>query len=380
MDDAASAHISAVSDLKTKTSLLIETQGIPVNSTSPSEHVRDIADSTIAIVQRANERRKTQPSIPIPDTAIKGGKRGSAEEDIFMGKTVVDKSEIYALQKQKLKAISLALDYRKRMIESQKELENYKKSIRDEVDAAMKKTLREILSKGVLRLNMERSKNDSLTAGLLDIKSNSKDVAVAFSELKRTSEDQIEMARHSIAEGKNGVLIAFLGDLEERTNYAEHLKEQLEEERASVGRLEMEKICFEEEKQRLKEAFALQLVELERDAVARTKDEVQVEELKKFQRALETTGISLKKHATYPKKKWSFKNFKLTSTFLSWDDSKKFSLSPPTVVNRVAQNGDDKCFELGNPERRMLLECDSSFGADTYCKFFQKIVENIACM
>ena len=109
------------------------------------------------------------------------------------------------------------------------------------------------------------------------------------------------------------------------------------------------------------------------NAVNETTNHFEQQEQSNFERNLREQGITLKKHATFPKKKSSYKQFHLAKNLLRWDN-KSFDLSHPCTITREAQNGESKCFELSNPVKTIIIECGASWIADDYYRRFKNLV------
>ena len=139
--NAERVHQENLAFLKKANSLLVETQEGGAGSKFEEDTVNEgvVGDRSVVNVTRgsfnriaaANTRRMstTMDLLTLSKqtekiTSNPTKKRSSEIDEIFEHKTVVDKNEIYAIQKDRLKAINFALEYRKRMLEVEEELKS----------------------------------------------------------------------------------------------------------------------------------------------------------------------------------------------------------------------------------------------------------------
>jgi len=188
----------------------------------------------------------------------------------------------------------------------------------------------------------------------------------AFKPLKAEAATQLDETSHALADTKNKLLNGFRSVFEETDNFFA-LQKTLQKEKLLENQNLRQKI------QELEQIITTIEDTARQNAVNETTNHFEQQEQSNFERNLREQGITLKKHATFPKKKSSYKQFHLAKNLLRWDN-KSFDLSHPCTITREAQNGESKCFELSNPVKTIIIECGASWIADDYYRRFKNLV------
>ena len=328
-----------------------------------------------------------------------------------------DEADLLVFQNERSRALmSFALRYRKMLEKSDAEFKAYKENVAIEIDTAMQSNLKTTIISYLEKIDLEQKLSSKLEDRCAKLEVDNADIVasnahgnaklearcakleaenadiVSFSEhrnaatatsiikvskchrillqafkpLKAEAATQLDETSHALADTKNKLLNGFRSVFEETDNFFA-LQKTLQKEKLLENQNLRQKI------QELEQIITTIEDTARQNAVNETTNHFEQQEQSNFERNLREQGITLKKHATFPKKKSSYKQFHLAKNLLRWDN-KSFDLSHPCTITREAQNGESKCFELSNPVKTIIIECGASWIADDYYRRFKNLV------